>query len=142
MLDCVQPRIRETETVERSIDPNQQHPRRNNHNTLQKPFTMSAKNIGGAHGKKPASAATNLIGTSIVHLYSRFLTQRHLLTKNHSWRGSRNDGSACMPPTWYVGFLVKCLVTLNAHNGLKILSKYECNFPGEHEHPEQRSGAL
>lgn len=29
---------------------------------------MSAKNIGGAHGKKPASAATNLIGTSIVHL--------------------------------------------------------------------------
>ena len=26
---------------------------------------MSAKNIGGAHGKKPASAATNLIGMAI-----------------------------------------------------------------------------
>jgi hypothetical protein len=30
-----------------------------------------------------------------------FLTQKHMLTEHHSWRGSRNDGSACMPPTRY-----------------------------------------
>jgi hypothetical protein len=35
---------------------------------LKDSLKMSAKNIGGPNGKKPASAATNLIGTSIFLL--------------------------------------------------------------------------
>jgi len=68
-------------------------------------FRMSAKNVGGSNGKKPASAATNLIGMPILLTFSLFPTQEHMLTKHHSWRSSRYDGSTCMPPTWYLNSL-------------------------------------
>lgn len=52
------------EEVERSIDPNQHPYRRKLPQNPTTPFKMSAKKVEGTNGKKPASAATNLIGKS------------------------------------------------------------------------------
>jgi hypothetical protein len=38
---------------------------------------MSAKNVGGPNGKKPASAATNLIGRSIFRLFPESDSEAH-----------------------------------------------------------------
>lgn len=49
---------------------------------------MSAKSVKGPGGKKPASAATNLIGIPKFVLKTPFK-----LTRHYSWWWSRHDGS-------------------------------------------------
>lgn len=77
------------------------HRRKHHHTPSTRALKMSAKNVHGPNGKKPASAATNLIGKS-VSIFISDPIQKHVLMENNSWRGSRYDGSTRMPPTWYI----------------------------------------
>lgn len=55
---------------------------------------MSAKSVKGTDGKKPASAATNLVGESLTP--RSYTSIEYCLTK-YSWWSRRNDGGPCMP---------------------------------------------
>jgi hypothetical protein len=61
---------------------------------------MAAKSVEGNKGKKPASAAVNLIGKMTL-----FVVRGHFVggdaNMRHSWWWCRYDGGSRLPSSWY-----------------------------------------
>lgn len=57
---------------------------------------MSAKNAQGGSGKKPTSAAVNLIGR-----YTLRIEAMDVILTDNSWWWCRYDGSSCLPSFRY-----------------------------------------
>jgi hypothetical protein len=58
---------------------------------------MAAKSVDGNKGKKPASAAVNLIGKMTLSVVGEHFDAN----MRHSWWWCRYDGGSRLPSSWY-----------------------------------------
>ena len=80
---------------------------------------MSAKSVKGPGGKKPASAATNLIG-----IVRTFIGLGQRLISPNSWRWGWHDGGSCLPSfrseILRVSFLTPTSLLISSADTIKV----------------------